>query len=313
MSATICTVCSRRQAFYSRPYSGEKLCKKCFTISIENKVRATTAKHNMMDYDDRIALAVSGGKDSLSLLHILANIEQDFPKASLVAVSVDEGITGYRDKAIEVAAENCKELDVEHHTVSFKKLYGYTQDEIVKRMKEDNIKLTPCSYCGVLRRKALNIAAREIEATKVATAHTLDDETQTILLNILHGDPLRIAREKPITDKVHPKLVQRIKPFCETPERETTLYAYVKRIRFQDMPCPYASEAMRNGIRVFLNRMEHKHAGTKFTVFKSIEKIRQAIEKTAKTEEFNECSRCGELTTATVCRACQILQQLGML
>jgi uncharacterized protein (TIGR00269 family) len=311
MSAVICTVCKCREAFFFRPYSGEKLCKRCFAKSVEDKVRATIAKYDMLEYDDRIAVAVSGGKDSLSLLHILVKIERNFPKAALVAVSVDEGIRGYRDKALEIAAENCKKLCVEHRIVSFKELYGYTQDEIVKRMKrEEKTKLTPCAYCGVLRRKALNIIAREVKANKIATAHTLDDETQTILLNILHGDPLRIAREKPVTDKVHPKLVQRIKPFCEIPERETTLYAYVKKIRFQDMPCPYASEAMRNGIRVFLNRMEHKHAGTKFTIFKSTEKIRPAIEKIGKKEELNECSECGEPTTERTCKACQMLQQL---
>ena len=314
MSTAICNICKRRDAFFFRPYSGEKLCKKCFAISIENKVRATIAKYNMLEYDDRIAIAVSGGKDSLSLLHILARIERKFPKASLVAVSIDEGIKGYRDKALEIAAENCKKLSVEHHIVSFKELYGCTQDEVVRRLKkEGKTELTPCAYCGVLRRKALNIVAREVKADKVATAHTLDDETQTILLNILHGDPLRIAREKSVTGDVHPKLVQRIKPFCRIPERETTLYAYIKELRFQDMPCPYASEAMRNDIRLFLNRMEHKHSGTKFTIFKSIEKIRPAIAKVVRKEELNECNKCGEPTTERICKACQMLQQLKML
>ncbi len=314
MNTVTCTVCKRREAFFFRPYSGERLCRRCFSVSIEKKVRATIAQYNMLKHDDRISVAVSGGKDSLTLLHILAKIERAYPKSSLVAVSIDEGIKGYRNKALEIAAEDCREVSVEHHVVSFKKLYGYTQDEIVKRMKkEEKTQLSPCSYCGVLRRKALNIAAREVNADKIATAHTLDDETQTILLNLLHGDPLRIAREKPITDNVHPKLVQRIKPFCQTPERETTLYAYIKKTRFQDAPCPYASEAMRNDIRLFLNRMEHRHAGTKFTIFKSIENIRPAIEKIAKKAEVNECSKCGEPTTARICKACQMLQQLGML
>ena len=314
MSTAICNICKRRDAFFFRPYSGEKLCKKCFAISIENKVRATIAKYSMLENDNRIAIAVSGGKDSLSLLHILARIERKFPKASLVAVSIDEGIKGYRDKALEIAAENCKKLSVEHHIVSFKELYGCTQDEVVRRLKkEGKTELTPCAYCGVLRRKALNIVAREVKADKVATAHTLDDETQTILLNILHGDPLRIAREKSVTGDVHPKLVQRIKPFCRIPERETTLYAYIKELRFQDMPCPYASEAMRNDIRLFLNRMEHKHSGTKFTIFKSIEKIRPAIAKVVRKEELNECNKCGEPTTERICKACQMLQRLKML
>lgn len=313
-NVAVCTLCKRREAFYFRPYSGEKLCRKCFAESIETKVRATIAKYKMLEFDSKIAVAVSGGKDSVSLLHILAKIEKDYPKASLTAITVDEGIRGYRDEALKIARKNCQELGVEHHVISFKELYGFTLDEIVKRLKqkEEKTELTPCAYCGVMRRKALNFLARKVGADKLATAHTLDDETQTILLNIFHGDILRIAREKPVTDKNHPKLVPRVKPFCEIPEKETALYAYVKKIKFQTMPCPYASEALRNDIRVMLNRMEHKHAGTKFTVFQAIEKIRPTLEKITKKEKLKECSQCGEPTTEKICKACQMLQQLGI-
>ena len=307
----VCDVCKRREAFFYRSYSGRRLCKKCFTKSIEEKVKATISKYKMLKFDDKIAVAVSGGKDSISLLRMLAKMEQCYPKTSLVAVTVDEGIRGYRDEALKIAVENCRKLDIEHHTVSFKKLYGYTLDEIVKNADNaETRRETPCAYCGVLRRKALNLAARKIGANKIATGHTLDDEAQTILLNILHGDVLRIAREKPVTDEAHPKLVQKIKPLCEIPERETALYAYVKKIKFQSMPCPYASEALRNEARLMLNRMEEKHAGTKFTVFKSIERIRPALEGIAKKEGVRECDECGEPTTERICRTCQMLKRI---
>lgn len=308
----VCTACRERDAFYFRPYSGERLCRKCFAQSVEAKVRATIAKYGMLRFDDRIAVAVSGGKDSVSLMHIMAKMERKHPKSSFVAVTVDEGIKGYRDEALEIAAENCRELNVEHHTVSFKEFFGYTLDEIVKRQKQKgNDNMTTCAYCGVLRRKALNLAARQIKADKLATAHTLDDEAQTILLNIFHGDVWRLAKEKPVTDEVHPKLVRRIKPFCEIPERETALYAYIKRVEFQSRPCPYASDALRNDVRMMLNRIEERHAGMKFTVFKSIEKIRPAIEDAVEGEGLKECSECGEPTTEKVCRTCQMLSQLS--
>jgi len=310
MKAANCTVCKHREAFFFRPYSGEKLCRRCFARSIENKVRSTVAEYDMLKHNDRIAVGVSGGKDSSSLLQILSKIEHDYPKSSLVAVTIDEGIKEYRDEALKIAKENCRNLSVEHHVVSFKELYGYTFDEIIRSLKKNEVaRLTPCAYCGVLRRKALNFAARHVKAHKLATAHTLDDEIQTILLNILHGDPLRIAKERPTTEKAHPKLVQRIKPFCMIPEKETTLYAYVKRLNFQDIPCPYGSEALRNDVRRFLNRMEEKHAGIKFTISKSMERIRPAAEKIVKHERFNECTICGEPTSGKTCKACQILQQ----
>jgi len=313
MSHIVCTDCGGREAFFHRAYSGESLCRKCFVRSIEDKVKATVAKYKMFKFDDRIAVAVSGGKDSVSLLHILAKMERKLPKASLVAVTVDEGIRGYRDEALRIAAENCRKLGVEHHTVSFEQFFGCTLDDMIGDLKKkgDSRAQTWCAYCGVLRRKALNLAARQVKASKLATAHTLDDEAQTILLNLFHGDVWRLAKEKPVTDDVHPKLVQRVKPFCEIPERETALYAYVRKIRFQSTPCPYASEALRNDVRLMLNRMEEKHAGVKFTIFKSVEKIRPAIEKTAKAEAMEECSECGEPTAEGICRTCQMLKEIG--
>jgi len=279
--------------------------------SIEGKVRATVSKYHMLKFDDRIAVAVSGGKDSVSLLHILAKMKRKYSRSSLFAVTVDEGIRGYRDEALKIAAENCEKLGVKHYVFSFKELFDFSLDEIVDlQKKKGDDKTTPCALCGVLRRRAMNIAARNIGVDKLATAHTLDDETQTILLNIFHGDVLRIAKEKPVTEEVHPKLVRKIKPFCEIPERETALYAYVKKIKFQSRPCPYASEALRNDIRRMLNSMEERHAGIKFTVFNSIERIRPALEETIIGEELRLCNMCGEPTTDKTCRTCQLLQQL---
>jgi len=309
----MCTICRRRQAVFMRPYSGERLCRKCFLESIEGKVRATIAKYDMFEPDDKIMIAVSGGKDSVSLLHILAKIEEAYPKASLCAVTVDEGIRGYRDEALKYAVKNCRKLGVEHTVTSFKELYGVRLDDLVKMLREKQGGLTPCAYCGVLRRRALNVVAREAGVSKLATAHNLDDEAQTILLNILHGDAPRIARVKPVLAERHPKLVKRVKPLCEVPEKETALYAYLKKIEFQSKPCPYASTALRNDIRTMLNRMEEKHAGVKFTIFRSIERIRPALEKTAKAEKLRDCKMCGEPTTEETCKPCRMLQEVHIL
>ncbi|KYH38765.1 MAG: ATP pyrophosphatase [Candidatus Bathyarchaeota archaeon B26-1] len=306
-----CTICGEREPIYTRAYSGESLCRRCFVRSIMRKVRATISKYGMFKHDDRIAVAVSGGKDSTALLHVMAEIERRFPKSTLVAVTVDEGIKGYRDEALSIALENSKLLGVEHITVSFKELYGYTLDEIVEM--SSGTQLTPCAICGVLRRRALNVAARIAKAEKIATAHNLDDEVQTVILNIMHGDPFRIARVKPVLEPATAGFVRRVKPFCEVPEREVALYAYIKGIKFQDLPCPYAETALRNEIRNMLNRLEERHPGIKYAIFRSAERMRPYLEKALSELKMRRCVICGEPSVGEICQPCQILRDLKIL
>jgi len=307
-----CTKCNERPSIFFRPYSGERLCSKCFVNSLEEKVKETISRYGMFRPTDNIAVAVSGGKDSVTLLQMLNRIEKDFPKTKITAITVDEGIRGYRYEAVKIARENCKKLNVEHKIISFKNLYGYGLDDIIEVARE-NGELTPCSYCGILRRKALNIAAKSIGATKLATAHNLDDEAQTILLNIIHGDAVRIARVEPVIEERVSGFVQRVKPFCEIPENEVALYAYLKKNRFQTTPCPYRFAAMRSDIRVMLNKLEVKYPGVKFTIFKSMEKIRPAVKAAVGKIELNECKNCGEPTIGDICKPCETLFKLKLL
>jgi len=278
--------------------------------SVEAKVRATIAKYNMLDFNDKIAVAISGGKDSLSMLHILAKMELARPKASLTAVTIDEGIKGYRDEALEIAAAECQKLGIEHHVFSFRRLFGFTLDELAEKAWKTDEKLTTCSYCGILRRRALNVAASEVGARKIATAHTLDDEVQTVLMNVFRGDLARLAKEKPVTDDVHPKLAQKVKPFCEIPEKESALYAYVKKIEFQASPCPYSSGALRNDFREIVNSMEEKHAGTKFTIFNTLERLRPALYAVVDTSQYADCVECGEPSSGGLCKVCELLKKM---
>jgi len=270
-------------------------------------VEKTIARFKMFEHDSRIAVAISGGKDSLNLLRILNDLETSYPRAELVAVSIDEGIKGYRDEALGFVEEACNRLSVESLILSFKQLFGFTLDEIVEGTKGGD--LSPCSYCGVLRRRALNEAARRVEADRLATAHNLDDIAQTVLLNIMRGDMNRLEIMRPSGNRI-PGFVMRVKPFCEVPERESAMLAYLTGIRFQSVPCPYAGEAMRNDVRAFLSSMEAKRPGAQFTVYRTALSL-ISDKPSRRIEITNVCEMCGEPTQARRCRTCELLGELG--
>jgi uncharacterized protein (TIGR00269 family) len=274
---------------------------------LEEKVRRTITSHDMLQFDDHVAVAVSGGKDSLTLLNILVKLERAFPRSKISAISVDEGIKGYRDEALEIARKTCEQLGVEHVVVSYEDLFGTTIDELTGLRLDQ----TPCSYCGVFRRKAINKAAAMIGADKIATAHNLDDEVQTVLLNMLHGDPWRAMRSGPVLHDPRGKFVTRIKPLCEVPEKEIVLYAYLNGYDFQSVACPHGDQALRNDIRNFLNQMEQKHPGAKFTLGRTADKLRELLGRTAPLSQLNECARCGDPTPHQLCEACIMLTTIA--
>ena len=302
-----CTICGG-EAFYLRPYSGERYCEKCYLKAIERQVQRTITIHKMLKPNDRIALALSGGKDSVSLLYILSRLEERFPKSQLIAVTIDEGISGYRSEAVKIAEESCKKVCVEHHIYSFNGIYGYTLDEVAEAAKQKG-KSFICSYCGILRRKALNVAARDVSATKLVTAHNLDDEVQSMVMNLLRGDMVRLSEGEEGPDR-DSGLVPRIKPLCEIPEREVALYAYLTKVRFQSIRCPYMETSIRSDVRNFMSMLEIKHPGMKFTVYRSFEKMKPLLRFPEK-RSLRRCRVCGEITTGEVCMACKTLSELG--
>ncbi len=279
------------------------LCKACFKDSIERRVRRTISRWEMFEPNDHIAVAVSGGKDSLTMLMILKKLSAKFPRTRLTAVTVDEGIAGYREEAVDLASSYCEKLGVDLEIVSFKELYGAGLDDF---LREKRGRMTACSYCGVFRRKAINVGARRVEATKIATAHNLDDVVQTYLLNLLQGDAERFARFNPVLKDPRGRFLPRVKPFCEVPEREVAMYGYAEGLVFQSASCPYMTEALRNELRTMLNRLEIAHPGILFSSYRAMTRLRSLAEPNIPRSTLQECHSCGEPTPFDICEACKM-------
>ncbi len=300
-----CDFCGSENIFYKRVFEGVIFCHKCFKKNIEEKVRRTISKYSMLSHNDHIAVGVSGGKDSLSLLSILCKLSERFPKSKLTAITIDEGIERYRDEAISIAKDYCRKLGVEQIILSFKELFGISLDELIK---ERDSNLSECSCCGILRRRAIDIAGKMVGADKIATAHNLDDETQTFMLNIFHGGIERTFRSPDNPYWIKDGFIQKIKPMCEIYEKEIALYAFLNRINFQNIPCPYAYSSLRNEMRSMINAIEENHPGIKYAVYGSKEKIVTALNKNLRNSEFNICNECGNPSSSNLCEVCRLLR-----
>ncbi|WP_048091203.1 TIGR00269 family protein [Geoglobus acetivorans] len=300
-----CSYCNRRAVYFQR-HSGKHLCRKHFVENFLKRVKRSIRKYRMIERNEIIAIALSGGKDSVVLSHVIKTLYGGRRDIELHAITVDEGIEDYRPPTVEISERLCRELDMEHHVVSFRDEVGLELDEIVKRGGRN-----ACSYCGVFRKYLLNKKAREIGATKLATGHNLDDETQTILLNFLQSDIERMARLVP--SRVQKGLVMRIKPLREIYEQEIVVYALLHNLPVSLEECPYSREPVRAVVRDFLYEFENRYPGRKFSVMRSFETLLPCLWEMYPQIDLNNCELCGEPTPKKICQACELKRELGLI
>lgn len=298
-----CSKCGKEAVTFIR-YNGSHLCQSHFQEYVERRAKTEIRRQIDLDEKNRITVALSGGKDSSVTLAILADVLAPRPGVELSAVTVDEGIKEYRPLTLEKAATLTKSLGVQHHIVSFKDEFRITMDTIAKRIGEK----TPCTYCGVLRRKCMNKVAREIGADAIATGLNLDDTAQSIMMNFTRADVERLARLGPHR-KVQPGLIPRIQPLRSIPEKEVYLYAMLRGIPFSDDVCPYADEALRNEYRKLIDTMESRSPGTKHSILTSYDAILPMLREHYPPASLNLC-RCGEPTPKERCMACELLDEM---
>lgn len=275
--------------------------KEDFNEKIFTRINRLISDYDLIKEGELIALALSGGKDSVLTLHALKRY-QDILDFDLVAISVDEGIEGYRSHGVESAINNAKELGVELIQKSFKDEEGFDLDDIYENFK------SACIPCGVFRRNILNKTAYEIGANKIATGHNLDDEIQSFLMSFARGDTIKFSKFGPELDVIHPKLIPRIKPLWNTPEKDVGMWAVLNDIDIHLEECPYSKLSLRAKIKGFLNDAEDQNPGVKNNIMKSFQKI-LTFDNDINTH-LNECEICGEPTSSLICKSCEIKKEL---
>jgi len=300
-----CSKCSAPAVTYIR-YNGSHLCQAHFLEYVERRVKREVRQQLRLDGGVHIGVGASGGKDSQAALFLLHKILGCRANVRITAMTVDEGIDGYRSETVPKVSELCDSLGLEHVVVSFQEVVDMTLDGMVERAGEDKA----CTYCGVFRRRCLNLKAKELGVDVLALGHNLDDMAQSILMNFMRGDVERLARLGP-HDHVQPGLVPRIQPLRTVPEKETYLYAMLNHLPFSEAECPYAEHALRNEYRAMVSDMERKHPGTRHSILGSYDRLRPLMRDGFPQAKLHEC-KCGEPTLGERCMACEMLSKLSI-
>jgi uncharacterized protein (TIGR00269 family) len=312
-----CNCCKKRGAVIGLGYSGLDLCRQCFCGLFERRVRKANRDFALLRRGDRIVVAISGGKDSAAMLHVLDRMARRIGAITLLPVLIDEGIAGYRPRTRKKAQELCRMHGYKLTVFSFSEFAGKGMDQILKlraKSKDQQFRsLGACAICGTLRKYLLNRAALKLKADKVAIGHNADDVAQTFLMNILRADPDAASRFRPVSESDSGGLtVPRIKPLIYVPERESAYYCELEGLPHHLGSCPYSVEAFRGIVKDFLNEAEAKYPGTKFNVLNSYLRFQEAfagVEKKA-APATKQCKKCKAKSAGEVCRACQVLGYL---
>nr|XP_033800403.1 cytoplasmic tRNA 2-thiolation protein 1 isoform X3 [Geotrypetes seraphini]XP_033800404.1 cytoplasmic tRNA 2-thiolation protein 1 isoform X3 [Geotrypetes seraphini]XP_033800405.1 cytoplasmic tRNA 2-thiolation protein 1 isoform X3 [Geotrypetes seraphini] len=300
-----CNSCLEKNAVLKRPKTGHSLCKECFFTAFEEEVHQTIMSGQLFQRGETVGIGASGGKDSTVLAHVLKvlNERHDYGLA-LLLLSVDEGITGYRDDSLETVKRNQQQYDLPLKIVSYEELYGWTMDDIVKQVGLKN----NCTFCGVFRRQALDRGAMILGVDKICTGHNADDIAETVLMNVLRGDIARLRRCTAVATGSE-GAIPRCKPLKYAYEKEIVLYAYFKKLDYFSTECVYSPNAYRGHARAFLKDLEALRPSTILDIIHSGEHL--SVKEDVRMPVQGNCSRCGYISSQALCKACVLLEGLN--
>ena len=315
-----CSKCDG-DAVMGAPYAGTHLCESHFLEWVEKRIRRRIRSDGLMgdatsEDPATWVVGLSGGKDSVVLATVLSETFAVDPRVELVALTIHEGIEGYRDASLEACQELVASLEIPHKTVSYADEFGIRMDDVAAVDPEN---MAPCAYCGVFRRDVLERYAERLDANLLFTGHNLDDEAQTALMNLFEGDVTQMAKHfdaslGPLPERVETMdFVPRAKPLRDVPEKEVALYAHLRDLPAHMATCPHASEAYRGEVRDLLLSMEEDHPGTRHSIMAGYEDLAAlAAEKYRRDvdQDITACEKCGTPTTGDRCRKCALLASI---
>jgi len=278
-----------------------------FIKYFDKKVNNTIRKYKLFTRNDRIAVAVSGGKDSTVLLYILHKLGYQ-----VEGITIDAKIGAYTNKNLENLQTVCKKYKIKLHVVSFREEFGKSLCYIRDVLKEKGHNYSSCMICGILKRYLLNKYAKKLKYDYLATGHNLDDEAETMTMNLFRNDFKLARRQGPMTgSKRSKRFTQRVKPLYFLKNSETRRYSGIMKFPINYGICPCSVKAYRREYRTFFKEFEEKHPDFKYNIIKFQEQMKNNLKK-EKVGKIPSCKSCKQPSSQDLCRACQLFALLDL-
>jgi uncharacterized protein (TIGR00269 family) len=280
------------------------LCGEHFLEWFVAQTERTIEKHGMFEPDDRVLVAVSGGKDSLALWDVLLQLGYDVD-----ALYINLGVDGHRyseESKVRVERFAAEREGAAFQVVDVRRTYGRSVPELARERRGRKV----CSLCGLVKRHIMNRVACEGGFAAVATGHNLDDEAAVLFQNVLHWQTGYLSRQAPVLGATHPRLARKVKPFFRAYERDTAAYALLRGIDYIYDECPYSRGATSIFYKELLNQLEARSRGAKQQFYLSFLQARGQegfLSAPRDGLELRECEKCGQPTSAPgMCAFCRL-------
>jgi tRNA-5-methyluridine54 2-sulfurtransferase len=295
-----CTRCRARAEVQLRAHNAA-FCRPCFVFFFQRQVERAIESERMFTRSERLLVAVSGGKDSLALWDVLADLGYD-----TTGLYVGLGIGTYSELSHTKAAAFAARRSLPLRTVELEdEGSGLAVPAVAQATRR-----VPCSACGTMKRHWFDAAAIEGGFDVLVTGHNLDDEAARLMGNVLRWQKDHLARQRPVLLPTHPRFVRKVKPLFLTSEYETAVYAFMRGIDYIVDECPNAAGATQLVYKDVLNRLEAASPGTKLAFVKEFMRAAQPAFAAVEREQPHDCERCGMPAYGSLCAYCRLVEEV---
>lgn len=303
-----CRKCGEKASVNMRQHK-LALCKEHYLEWVPEQTERFIKKYEMFTKDEKILVAVSGGKDSLALWDILVRLGYQVD-GMYIGLGIDGGID-YSDESRRLSQKFADEHNLKLHIVDMEKEYG--QPIPVLATISHRGKGKPCAVCGLAKRHEMNRIARDLGYDVLATGHNLDDEAAVLFGNTLIWEGEYLLRQGPVLPG-RDGLARKVKPLCRFYEREMTAYSIARGIEYIYDECPYAEGSQSIYYKELLNQMETTRPGAKLTFYLRFLEARKSgelfVEKNVQAAHLHPCPKCGQPTsTDDFCSFCRLIEK----